>query len=121
MTVFWYILFGIISGILGGMGMGGGTLLIPLLTMVLKTGQHAAQSANLLAFIPMSAVAVFIHAKNRLIEKKALPPILLAALPAAALGALLALKTSPDKLRIFFGIFLIILGSAYIFKKKPPE
>ena len=35
MTDFLYIVFGIIGGIFGGMGMGGGTLLIPLLSIFL--------------------------------------------------------------------------------------
>ena len=46
------ILSGIISGIIGGMGMGGGTLLIPILSICLGFEQKQAQGINLLVFIP---------------------------------------------------------------------
>ena len=36
MTIFLLILFGLLGGIFGGMGMGGGTMLIPLLTIFLN-------------------------------------------------------------------------------------
>ena len=41
-----FIVFGIIGGLLGGMGMGGGTLLIPLLTLGLDVPQQTAQLLN---------------------------------------------------------------------------
>ena len=65
-----FIVFGIIGGLLGGMGMGGGTLLIPLLTLGLDVPQQTAQLLNLLTFIPMSAFALIVHAKNGYVAKK---------------------------------------------------
>lgn len=44
--------------------MGGGTLLIPLLTLGLDVPQQTAQLLNLLTFIPMSAFALIVHAKT---------------------------------------------------------
>ena len=38
-----FLIFGALGGVLGGMGMGGGTLLIPLLTLFTKTEQKEAQ------------------------------------------------------------------------------
>lgn len=52
------IVFGFLGGILGGMGMGGGTLLIPLLSF-LDIPQRTIQAINLIGFLPMSAVALF--------------------------------------------------------------
>ena len=43
-----YILIGLISGIFSGTGMGGGTILILLLTFFMGTSQHIAQGANLI-------------------------------------------------------------------------
>ena len=65
-----YIIFGIIGGLLGGMGMGGGTLLIPLLTIGLSVPQQTAQFINLVAFIPMSALALIVHIRNGYVVKK---------------------------------------------------
>ena len=81
-----YLIFGILSGIIGGMGMGGGTLLIPLLTIFCEISQIIAQMYNLLAFLPMSIIAIFIHYKNKLIKINCLPIL------------------------IIFGIFLMILS-----------
>ncbi len=105
-----YVLFGIISGVIGGMGMGGGTLLIPMLTIFLRTNQHVAQAINLVAFIPMSLVAVFIHYKNKLIDFKSILPVILPAILTAILGTLVAKNTDSDLLKKMFGGFLIIIA-----------
>ena len=109
MNVFIIILVSIVGGIAGGMGMGGGTLLIPLLTVFSSVSQHLAQSMNLLAFIPMSVVAVVLHAKNKLIKF----PYLLLSIPAllsSVWGSLLAYGMNSEILRKGFGIFLAVLG-----------
>ena len=46
------ILIGMISGIVSGTGMGGGTILIFLLTFMMGIEQHVAQATNLIFFIP---------------------------------------------------------------------
>ena len=46
------ILIGIFAGIFSGIGMGGGTILIFLLTIFAKMEQHIAQATNLIYFIP---------------------------------------------------------------------
>ena len=68
--IFWEILAGVIGGIVAGMGMGGGTLTIPILTIFLKYEQLRAQGVNLVAFLPMAVVALFIHIKNKLVDFK---------------------------------------------------
>ena len=105
-----FIAIGIAGGLIGGMGMGGGTLLIPLLTLFTGTDQHLAQAVNLVAFIPMSAVALVIHIKNKLVE---LRHVLITAIPAvaASVGASLLSKIVDGKsLSMYFGIFLTVLG-----------
>ena len=64
------IISGILSGILGGMGMGGGTILIPVLGIFFGIDQHVAQAVNLISFVPMAAISIAIHLKNGLMEKK---------------------------------------------------
>jgi uncharacterized membrane protein YfcA len=64
------LLLGIVSGVIAGMGMGGGTLLIPLVTLFLGVNQKLAQGLNLLSFLPMAIISIYIHFKNRLIDFK---------------------------------------------------
>ncbi len=109
MQIIIFILVGIAGGIVGGMGMGGGTFLIPLLVIFGGVGQHLAQAINLLAFIPMSIVALVFHVRNGLVKFR----YLLLAIPATAvsvLAALLSKNVDAHSLSVLFGYFLILLG-----------
>ena len=100
---------GLAGGVLGGMGMGGGTALIPLLTLV-GVGQAQAQSLNLLSFLPMAALALPVHAKSGLLKGEGLFPLVCSALLFSALGALLAARLPAALLERAFGAFLVALA-----------
>lgn len=104
------IFAGALGGILGGMGMGGGTVLIPVLGIFFGIDQHVAQAVNLISFIPMAGVSLVIHLKNRLVEKKGVLIIIITGLFSCALGAYLASIICGDTLKKVFGGFLIILS-----------
>lgn len=108
------VIFGLIGGAVGGMGMGGGTLLIPLLTIFGKIPQNIAQSINLIAFIPMSIVALIIHIKNKLVEKKGLLFIILPALVTAVLSSILVSKINSKTLSLCYGIFITLAGVFFL-------
>lgn len=110
--VAWYylILAGLFGGVVGGMGMGGGTLLIPILTMFLGIKQHMAQALNLLVFIPTGLIALAIHIKNKLVDFKVFAIIILPAIITAVGAAFLAGQMKSETLRLLFGIFLIAIG-----------
>ena len=108
-TVF-FILAGMVSGVVAGMGMGGGTLLIPILTIFLSVSQKSAQGINLLAFIPMAIVVLIIHFKNGLVDIKAGLLIIATGVIFAIGGAILANYISNKSLKNFFGIFLVLIG-----------
>ena len=110
MHIFLLILFGLLAGIFGGMGMGGGTLLIPLLTIFLGFNQKVAQGFNLLSFLLMAVIAIIIHAKNKMIDKSHIFPIILGGVIFSVVGSLLANFVSGKILRIIFGVFLILLA-----------
>lgn len=104
------VLAGLISGVVGGMGMGGGTLLIPILTIFLNFEQKSAQAINLMVFIPMSLVALFIHIKNKLVDFKVGVPIILSGIVFSVFGSYLASVISNEILQKIFAIFLLIVG-----------
>lgn len=109
-NIFILILTGLISGVIGGMGMGGGTLLIPLLTIFLGFQQKNAQGINLLVFIPMSIVALIIHIKNKLVDFKVGIPIVLSGIMFSIGGSYLASLISNEFLQKIFAIFLLVIG-----------
>ena len=102
-------LCGAAGGLQGGMGMGGGTALIPLLTLF-GVDQAAAQGINLLSFLPMAALALSIHAKNGLVKRDGLLFFVLPALLFSVPGALLATCLPSAALERAFGAFLIFLS-----------
>ena len=110
MEYIWFIIAGLISGVIGGMGMGGGTLLIPILTIFLGVMQRTAQGLNLLVFIPMSVVALIIHCKNKLVDFKVGLIIIGSGVVASVAGSLLALNLSNGVLQKIFGVFLLLVG-----------
>ncbi len=111
-------LAGASAGVLGGMGMGGGAILIPLLTTIFNVNQISAQAINLVSFIPMASVSLIIHVKNKRIETKGLLWIILPALACSLAGSLLALVIKVSLLRRFFGGFLVILSFLQFFLDK---
>lgn len=107
---FFLVLAGMAGGIIGGMGMGGGTLLIPIITIFLNVPQHIAQWINLIAFVPMAIIAIIIHLKHHLIKYKKILPIIIPAIITAILASFLAVKAEAQLLKKLFGVFLIIMA-----------
>lgn len=104
------IIIGIVSGIVSGTGMGGGTILIFLLTYMCGLEQHIAQATNLIFFIPTSIVAIIVNIKNKNIKLKVATIISIFGILGAIVGANLSIYTDVSKLRKLFGIFLVIIA-----------
>jgi uncharacterized membrane protein YfcA len=103
------VLIGIISGIVSGTGMGGGTILIFLLSFVLGIEQHTAQATNLIFFIPTSIVAIIVNLKNKNIDTKQAIIISIFGVLGAIIGANIAIYMDVKILKKGFGIFLIFV------------
>ena len=101
-------IIGIIAGIVSGLGMGGGTILILLLTIFLKVEQNIAQGSNVIFFIPTAIAAILIFIKNKKINFKVVFSICIWGLIGAFIGANIASKLEVNSLRKWFGVFLII-------------
>jgi uncharacterized membrane protein YfcA len=112
------ILIGFFAGIIGGMGIGGGTILIPSLIFFLGTEQHIAQSVNLISFIPTAFVAVLIHLRNKNIEKKIVLKLIFLGVIGAVIGSIIAVNLNAQFLKKIFAGFLFIMGLYEIFSKK---
>ena len=121
MMFFLQVLFGVLGVFFGGLGMGGGTLLIPLLTIFLGFNQQLSQGINLLTFVVMALFSLVIHSKNGFIVTKNLIWIILGGVVFAILGSVLATYVPSLILRKIFGGFLVILAIVEflkIFKKQ---
>lgn len=103
------VLIGIISGVVSGTGMGGGTILIFLLSFILGIEQHIAQATNLIFFIPTSIVAIIVNLKNKNIDIKQAIIISIFGVLGAIIGANIAIYMDVKMLKKGFGIFLIFV------------
>lgn len=108
---------GLASGIISGMGIGGGTILIPALVIFLKPDQHIAQSVNLIFFIPTAIIALIIHIRNKRIDFKLALPLIISGLFGAFLGSQLAITLPGWLLKKWFAVFLLAMGCYEMFRK----
>ena len=104
------ILIRIVSGIISGAGMGGGTILIFLLSFVMGVEQHIAQATNLIFFIPTSIVAIIVNLKNKNIDLKLATIISICGVIGAIIGANIAINIDVGLLKKIFGIFLALVA-----------
>jgi len=111
------LIIGLAAGIISGMGIGGGTVLIPALVIFFKPEQHIAQSVNLIFFIPTAVVALIIHIRNKRIDFKTAIPAIISGLAGAYLGSRLAISLQGPVLKKWFAVFLFILGCYELLRK----
>ena len=107
---FWPLLAGFGTGILSAWGVGGGTLLLLIMTLFLGVDQTTAQTINLLYFLPTAGVSLFFHRKNGLLDKAAIRQAVPAGLVTAAAAVWLATTVDVEILRKPFGVFLLFTG-----------
>ena len=58
------------TGVLSSWGVGGGTLLLVLMTLFLGVGHREAQAINLLFFLPTAGISLFFHRKNGFLDRE---------------------------------------------------
>lgn len=105
-----FAIIGIFAGVFAGMGMGGGTFLIPLLVLICSFSQIQAQSVNLFAFIPMAIIALIIHMKNKLINYKVGLVVILFASFGTFVGVWILGFVELFVLKLFYALFLLCVG-----------
>ncbi len=110
------VFIGIIAGIISGIGMGGGTVLIYLLTTLTGLEQHIAQAVNLIFFIPTSISAIIVNIKNKKINFKLGLIISLCGIIGAIIGAKISINTNVNQLKKYFGYFLAIVAINEIYQ-----
>lgn len=112
------LLCGLGAGILSAWGVGGGTLLLLVMTLVLDVDQRTAQGINLLFFLPTAASALWCHARSGCLDKPLLRRTVPPALAAALLGAWLSAAVDPQALRRPFGIYLLASAAVLLYPRK---
>lgn len=106
-----FVLFlGTLLGFLSGIGIGGGSLLMLWLTLVLGLSQGDARSINLLFFLPSASIACCFRWKQGVLEWKQVFPATIVGCITAALFSWLGTQLDTSLLKKLFGGLLILTG-----------
>ena len=112
------IIAGFLTGVAASMGLGGGFILIIFLTVFADVSQVQAGGINLLFFLPIALISIFIHTKNKLVEWRLILPICIAGAVGVAVGALLLGIVNEKLLQKLFAGLLVFVGLCEVFHKK---
>ena len=111
-------LCGLGASIISAWGVGGGTLLLLVMTLFLGVDQRTAQGVNLLFFLPTAASALICHAKSGYLDKPTLKSAVPAAAAAALAGAWISNAVDVELLRKPFGVYLLLSGVSLLWPQK---
>lgn len=111
------LILGTILGFLSGIGIGGGSLLILWLTIVLEMPQAMARGINLLFFIPSALVACFFRWRQGTLDLRTVLPAMITGCIAAGIFSWLSTMLDTRLLQKIFGGLLIITGLRELFYK----
>jgi len=114
-SFFFNVIIGVALGYLAGLGVGGGSLLILWLTLVLQLPHEIARMVNLMFFITAAgAVSLFRWKQSSLPFKKILPAIIAGSI-AAGLFSWLGFYLDTAIIKKLFGFLLLLTGVRELF------
>ncbi|MCR4442703.1 MAG: sulfite exporter TauE/SafE family protein [Peptococcaceae bacterium] len=109
-------LIGFIAGFVNGfIGIGGGTILIPSMILLLGEKQHIAHGTSLAIILPTAAVSAFIYQTSQHLDWGLALKIALSGMAGGYLGARLMETIPAPRLKQIFGIFMFLAGIRMIF------
>jgi len=116
----WLIPLGFVAGVVGSIiGLGGGIIVVPVLT-ILGFSHPIASSSSLFAAFSNSIASSVSYAKQKRIEYKLGLKLGLMSIPGTILGAFVSSEASPSTFKILFGI-VMIASCLYLFLKRSME
>ncbi len=109
------VLVGAVLGLLSGLGVGGGSLLLLWLTLVMGVEQPQARLMNLMFFLPCALIATFFRRKQFRANWRQTLPAILAGILGAALGIRLSPLFDTELLKKALGVLFILCGVREVF------
>lgn len=105
-------LLGALGGVLAGLfGIGGGTLFVPTLTLVLGLTQIHAEATSLLAILPAAVVGAWRQRRYGNVRWRAAVLLGLAAIGGVEAGVQLAEALPEHALKRLFGVLMIVVAA----------
>jgi uncharacterized membrane protein YfcA len=105
------VAFGVGVGVASGLlGVGGGILIIPFLTLAVGLSQHSAEATSLLVILPTAIAGSLALRRHRVGDLGLALRLGVFGAVGSVLGALLALALSGGTLRVVFAVFVGLVG-----------
>jgi len=109
---------GLVAGFLGSMlGVGGGPIIVPVLTLALGLPIHVAIGSSLVAIVANSCTAAGIYTQARLTNVKLGLLLETTTTPGAIVGGFIAAVIAPSILSALFGLILIYTAYTMITRR----
>lgn len=106
---------GLLTGFLtGSLGVGGGFLIVPMLLWVGRLSMHRAIGTSLVVIALNCAAGLAGYAGRVAIPWKVAVVFAGLGVAGSVLGAAVAARTHPSRLRLGFGVFVLVLGAAML-------
>lgn len=114
-----YIILGVVAGIFGGMfGIGGGTILIPVLVYLFGLTQHQAQGTTLAIMVPpIGLLAAWRYWQAGNVKLSMAAFICAGFFVGGLIGANAIHNVSDPMLKKLFGFYLLFISVKMIFSK----
>ncbi len=105
------VAFGVLTGAGAGLlGVGGGIMMVPYLTLAAGLNQQAAEATSLLVVLPTAIVASIVLRRRGVGNLSLALRFGVLGATGAALGALLALALPGEALKLVFALFLGVVA-----------
>lgn len=112
------LLMGLLFGFLAGLGIGGGSLLMLWLTLIVGIDHNIARAINLMFFIAAAGSVCSYRLKAKDLPIKPIVPAIIAGCAAAALFSWLGKGMDTELLRKIFGVLFLITGVRELFYRE---
>lgn len=109
------ILISVIFGFLAGIGVGGGSLLMMYLTLLLNLPYQQARVLNLLFFVPSAIIASLFRWKQGKLDGKKVLPAIIAGSISAAVFSWISKSIDSNMLKKILGLVLLFTGIREVF------
>ena len=106
----------LVSGLISGFGMGGGVILVAILTYITQYNQASLQTVNLFYYIPTAIFAIAVYLKHKDIDYKTAIKIILWGIIPTIITSVVANTIDTSSLRKIFAIYLIGVGVVIFIK-----
>lgn len=109
------LLLGLVLGFLAGLGVGGGSLLMLWLTLILHVEYTTARAINLMFFLTAAGSVCIFRLKKGSIQLNTILPAILGGCVVSGICSWIGTIIDQDLLRKIFGGLLIITGLRELF------